>query len=121
MKIEELDAFKRFIFFILRSYFKNWYKANMSLNAPRNDLTLLKEMHALVEIIPITANEAEVKKLMDHLWYLSERLIAFALFDPHVPLDTKKKIVQNMNREIPDQKTPNRFILPVQTFIYLFN
>jgi hypothetical protein len=40
-----------------------------------------------------------MKKFVGHLWYLSEVLVAFALFDDKVSLATKHKMVDALNNE----------------------
>ena len=34
------------------------------------------------------------RKILGHLWYLSEELIALTFFDPEVPIDTKNRMIQ---------------------------
>ena len=47
----------------------------------------------------ITA-KATVSKLRNHTWYMSEELVALALFDPIVPSNTKKLMIEAItNRE----------------------
>lgn len=43
----------------------------------------------------------QIKKLCGHLWYLSEELVALALFDPEVDVDEKKAMVQQLSHSAP--------------------
>lgn len=112
----KLDAIRRFILFVLKVYVKSWFTACLPIVAPRNDLALLKRINSINEIIPSTA-QITMKKLKSHLWYLSEVLVALAFFDPHVPLPTKREMVANLTRELPNQPNKYRFTLSPQTDI----
>lgn len=37
-------------------------------------------------------------KMLGHLWYLSEEMVALAFFDPLVPLDEKAAMVQALGK-----------------------
>jgi len=41
-----------------------------------------------------------LKKLMNHLWYLSEELVALALFDPAITAEEKKAMVAALEIEV---------------------
>lgn len=60
--------------------------------------------------MPTTA-KATINKLTTHLWYLSEKLVGLAFFDPNVTTETKRKMVLNLDRELPEQENENRFTL----------
>ena len=63
----------------------------MPHSAPRLDLQLLKSLVKYKESEEKIATNA-LKKLLNHLWYLSEQLIAFAFFDEDVPIEMKNKM-----------------------------
>lgn len=106
----EMDGIRRFILFILKAYLKHWFLASHAIAAPRNDLCMLKKLNDLLEIMPITA-QAVIGKLTHHLWYLSESLVPIALFDASVPIDVKRRMVDNLDRDLPLQTNKNRFQL----------
>lgn len=77
--------------FAVELYVKSWYTASVPHSAPRLDLQLLKSLVKYKESEEKIATNA-LKKLLNHLWYLSEQLIAFAFFDEDVPIEMKNKM-----------------------------
>ena len=69
--------------FVLSLYIKAWFQAPLSTLAPAMDLQLLKDFRKYASI---NENIAEVafKKFSNHLWYLSEELVALSFFDRNV-------------------------------------
>ena len=47
-------------------------------------------------------------KLLNHMWYLSEELIALSLFDPEVPLPQKRKVVKSMQINVVGNEPPKK-------------
>ena len=82
--------------FAVQIYVKSWFTATVPRSAPRLDLQLLKSLIKYKESDEIIATNA-LKKLSNHLWYLSEELIAFAFFDEDVPIETKNKMREALN------------------------
>lgn len=78
--------------FICRAYVRAWFLAPYAPQAPRTDLTLLKNLFTNKD--DGTHWQAALRKLLDHLWYLSPKLICMALFDKGVTLDEKRDIVK---------------------------
>ena len=68
--------------FAVKFYTKAWTEAPNAAKAPLRDLWLLQapEKHKDKEVA-----KAARSKLANHLWYLSEELVALALFDNDVP------------------------------------
>lgn len=112
----EMDAIRRFILFVLKVYIKHWFTSSMSLTAPANDLSLLKKLDALSDIMPLTSKHT-IEKLKNHLWFLSEILIAFSFYDASIGHECKRKMVENLSRQLPAQRDKNRFVLPGNTII----
>lgn len=79
--------------FIVRLYVGSWFTAPDAVSAPRSDLEFLQNLKRYEEIHP-GISKAAVKKFSGHLWYLSEELVALAMFDPSVPVDTKRVMAQ---------------------------
>lgn len=79
--------------FIVRVYVRAWFTAPDAVSAPRHDLGFLQSLKAYESIHP-AISKAAVKKFSGHLWYLSEELVALALFDPSVPADTKRAMAK---------------------------
>lgn len=88
--------------FICRSYVRAWFLAPLASQAPRNDLSLLKQFYANKDLGKHW--EAALKKMADHLWYLSPMLVVMSLFDKEVSLDEKRQIVAKFqvgNNDVP--------------------
>ena len=77
--------------FIASIYVKHWFSASDAASAPRNDLHLLKSLQDYRNINEKIASAA-LNKIKNHLWYLSEQLIALSFFDDEISIDTKQKM-----------------------------
>lgn len=83
--------------FITKIYIKFWFLAPVAPKAAWNDLQLLQQLHSFPHR---DISEATSRKLAGQLWYLSEDLILFALFDQDVDINTKRAIVKaSMEKE----------------------
>ncbi|KAL4721447.1 hypothetical protein ACJJTC_007164 [Scirpophaga incertulas] len=67
-------------------------------SAPRNDLQLLKDLKAFESVNKNLATIA-LKKILNHLWYLSEELVSLAFFDDELSVQEKKKMVEALKIE----------------------
>lgn len=94
-------------------YLKSWITAPLATNAPLNDFLLIKQLlsYPVPNISSVTST-----KLGLHLWYLSEELIALALFDNRVSVETKKLMITAMNTPAPDHP-PKRPRLESSVFL----
>ena len=92
LTVKEERGLRSVAVFISRVYAKAWTEASLAASAPRGDLELLQALNAYHEVDDVVA-KAALNKLKGHLWYLSEELVALALFDTNVPLVTKRKIL----------------------------
>ena len=77
--------------FLAKVYLKFWFLAPMASTAARNDLQLLQQLHTYPQN---NISAATSTKMSGHLWYLSEDLILFSLFDPEVDSTTKRAILK---------------------------
>lgn len=91
-----MDAIKRFLLFAVKIYLRHWLKTGSAIKAPISDLNMLKDLSNLSEVMPQTA-KATLAKLLNHLWYLSQTLVAISFFDDEVPLNDKVEMVHRMN------------------------
>lgn len=100
LKKREIDGLREICKFIICFYVKIWFDAPRAIKAPSQDLTLIQE---LIKYRKFNArvSETALRKFSNHLWYLSEDLIALAFFDGSVSNEVKVKMVKNMqNREV---------------------
>ena len=99
---EQLKDIYSLAIFLSVFYTKAWLTCTNAADAPFHDLELLKTVLKIeealtnnpkswpLEFLPLI-KEARMK-LERHMWYLSERLVPFALFSDHVTHSDKKKI-----------------------------
>lgn len=101
-----LNAIRAMLLFYFKVYLKNWFTATDATSAPRKDLQLLKELKAFEDICGKA--EAAFSKWTNHLWYLGEKVVALALFDPEVSIQMKIKMIERLERPS-TQKNPNKY------------
>ncbi|KAK0055989.1 hypothetical protein Bpfe_014658 [Biomphalaria pfeifferi] len=83
-------------------YLRVWITAPLAINAPLNDFLLMRQ---LLEYPDVNISSVTSKKLGLHLWYISEELVALALFDSRVPAETKKLMLAAMENAAPEHPT----------------
>ena len=94
--------------FLCLYYIVPWLSASVGPDAPKNDLELLKDLSYVISkpsLFPEHFHEfasAGRNKLMDHLWYISERLVPFCLFSEKVNTQEKQKVRQAILRYTTD-------------------
>ena len=81
--------------FVSLVYVKQWNEAPRGIRAPLNDIKFLS-------VLKTYPNQAVASKIhaafSRHLWFLSEHLVAIALFDDRVSSKMKGKMVRNLQR-----------------------
>jgi hypothetical protein len=87
---KQSDEFFKVCVFVSSFYIKHWYTCPSAVSAPAADLELLKALSERTE----KHLQAAFRKLCNHLWYLSETLVCFSLFDDKVPIDEKRDLVK---------------------------
>lgn len=100
LKLTKKDekAVREICIFTVMIYIKYWFQASTSQSAPRNDLQLLKDLKAFESVNKNLATIA-LKKILNHLWYLSEELVSLAFFDDELSVQEKKKMVEALKIE----------------------
>ena len=93
------SGLKAICMFTVCIYIKVWFTAGVALSAPRIHLQLLKDLNRYQDKNHVTANAA-LRKILGHLWYLSEELVALAFFDDQVPNETKRKMVSALQNSV---------------------
>jgi len=76
---QELKALRCFRLFTVTIYVRAWFTSPSSSDAPYNDLCLLQTLESFGKVDSQVADIA-LKKMREHLWYLSADLIGLALF-----------------------------------------
>lgn len=103
--------------FIVSIYIRHWFSAPNAASAPRNDLTLLKSLHNYKSINAQIA-DAALHKVKNHLWYLSEELIALSFFDDEIGIETKEKMKDSLEKPA-EPGPPKKIQIDLNTIINL--
>ena len=84
---------RRVSLFVTTTYFKYWFACPLSSEAPRNDLQFLISLKSYPDegVAKVAFNG-----FSQHLWYLSEILVGFSLFDKEITCEEKRRMVYNM-------------------------
>ena len=98
---KEKSAIKAINQFVVKCYIKPWFLSRIAVCAPCVDLALLKMLTSEECYHPV------LRKFKNHLWYLSEELIALLLFDSDVSISRKQQIVQAIQANVV-QKEPTK-------------
>lgn len=90
----------------MKLYIKVWFRCTNAIDAPLQDLTFIQDA------IKYSETNSEIsaiilKKMSNHLWYISEETIALAFFDSKVPYEEKRKMVENLKSKEPIVKLKN--------------
>lgn len=104
---QEEAACLQFCLFITLIYVKYWTLSTKTVDAPINDLNLIKQLGKYATIsmdISVIATNA----LHRHLSYLGEELAVFALFSDEVPNETKNKMRNVLQTVTPVQNVIRR-------------
>ena len=87
------------ILYTVYIYIKVWVTAGVASSAPCIHLQLLKDLNSYKDKDQVIANVAS-RKILGHLWYLSDELIALAFFDDQVSNETKRKMVSVLQNSV---------------------
>lgn len=93
----EEKSFRDIVVHIIRHHIKAWFRCGYAIEAPQNDLSFMKAIHEHSTIDKEISHIA-VAKFANHLWYLSDESILFALFDDNVSFDEKRKMTQVLTK-----------------------
>lgn len=93
MTSKEMQALRRIIVFTIRCHVKAWFQSTDVIKAPNHDLCFVKELYEYRKIDAETSKIA-IEKFCNHLWYLNDEFAAFALYDPQVSMDEKRKMAE---------------------------
>ncbi|KAK0053790.1 hypothetical protein Bpfe_016784 [Biomphalaria pfeifferi] len=88
LKASEEKALMTFNLFVVEVYVEAWFQAPFSVYAPANDLHLLGQWTSYKNPTLCQATSVAFRR---HVWYLSELLVCFALFDERVGLEERER------------------------------
>ena len=96
--------------FIVKIYVKVWMLAENAIQAPNNDLKLVRDIHGFRKVDSIIS-KAALNKIQGHLWYLADECIALSFFDENVSLQCKRKMVKSISTRSTDTAKCKRLIV----------
>ena len=93
---EEVAEHVKFSNFVILFYVKQWLETPLTEDAALNDLALYKSLMELNKGPHLVYASAYLKRMHEHLWYLSEELVIFTLFSSKADNSTKTKCAKVM-------------------------
>lgn len=103
---KQLNGLRDVCLFLVKIYVNAWFGCTNAISAPRQDLSFVKESIEYVKTDPSVSKEV-LRKMMNHLWFLSEELVALAFFDPDVSFEEKRSMVKRLKSEDANVKLRN--------------
>uniref|UniRef100_A0A034W6C5 Uncharacterized protein n=1 Tax=Bactrocera dorsalis TaxID=27457 RepID=A0A034W6C5_BACDO len=97
MQEEQKAALADVCIFIVRFYIKIRFKCSDATAAPVDDVNIIKSLK-YYESIDFTTSDAALRKLSNHLWYLTEEAATLAFFDDRLSVETKVKMVSALKK-----------------------
>ena len=84
-----MSDLQQLVQFISLYYVKPWFEAPLLVDAPINDLLLIKDLQLCPDV---KIAEVALSKLKNHLWYLTEEVAPLALMSSKLSISDKIKI-----------------------------
>lgn len=103
---KEQNGMRDVCIFMIRIYIKAWFGCTNAIEAANQDYNFVKDSVAYAEIDSMVSSTL-LKKIANHLWYLSQETIALAFFDSHVSLEEKRQMVERLQCAEPMVKLVN--------------
>ena len=107
-KEEESEVQRVFIFTVV-VYAKAWFRAPLSVSAPRNDLELYRIVLKYREVEPAISFQV-LKSIRRHQWYLTPQMVTLSLADTSLPAKEREEIARILHSfprvEIPMGRPP---------------
>lgn len=83
LTLNETKEVERMAFFVGLFHSQAFLTSRLACSAPRNDIKYLRLMHRF-KLVDFEAGNEAVRSCFRHLWYLTEELVIFCLFDEHL-------------------------------------
>uniref|UniRef100_A0A6V7II93 Uncharacterized protein n=1 Tax=Bracon brevicornis TaxID=1563983 RepID=A0A6V7II93_9HYME len=118
LKKDQIEETRQVCPFIILFYVKSWLTCPFAIEASRLDLASLRDLIQYRNINATVAN-AVLKKFSGHLWYITEELIALALFGFKVSKDEKIKLPQALKQRSSEGKYLKRITIECPNIVSL--
>ena len=109
----EKKAIGEVCIFIVTFYVKTWFTCTLPIKAPNLNLQFIKSLKSY-EIVDSQISTAAIKKLCNHLWYLTDEAAALSFFDESIPFETKHLMVQALKTKSSINSTKRLTLQPYQ-------
>ena len=96
MTARELQALQRFNRFVVLVYLQSWFTSRCVVDAPVNDIRLIGRLRAFDDK---GIQNAGLKMMIRHSWYLSPELATLALFSAKLTSEEKAMLVENVGQD----------------------
>lgn len=114
LSMQEINNLRHVCIFLILVYIRVWFSCSLAIQAPNNDLEMVKKLLHYKDVNQSVSQKA-LKKIGDHMWYLNEELAPLALFDNNVSDEIKKKMCTAMLRNPQSQLIKDkRYIVEVK-------
>lgn len=94
----ELNGIRDVCIFLILIYIKAWFRSNLSIEAPNNDIQFIQASIAYSQTDP-TISDIIIEKFSNHLWYLASESIGLSFFDENVSNEEKTKMITALNTQ----------------------
>lgn len=91
----EVNGLIEVVGFITKCYSSFWFNADKPEQAPVNDLEFIRKLERY-KTINIKIAEKAISKFINHLYYLNDECVGFALFDDRIDDETKANLSERM-------------------------
>lgn len=113
--------------FVIMCYSVFWFNAEKADQAPLNDIDFLKNLENYKKINHNIAEKA-ISKFLNHLYYMNEECVGFALLDDRIDFETKAKLATKISGNISeednleeDEEIPKKLTIKHQNLSYFIN
>ena len=115
MSVEETTKVQEITVFLALIYCKYWFRAPLSLSAPRNDL----EMYGLIlqfRTYRSTWAFKLLEKMRHHLWYLTPQLIVLSLCDRGLSDEEREELAKTIHSTLRGEIKTGKPEFPIMTW-----
>lgn len=98
----ELKGLTEVAGFIIKCYAISWFNAHKAEQAAVNDIEFLRCLENY-KSVNTKISEKAISKFINHLYYLSEECVGFALFDDRINTETKAVLIEKMCLNLPEE------------------
>lgn len=117
LSARDLDGLRDVCVFLVRIYIRAWIGCTNAITAPNQDFNFVRNAVTYAQVDrPVSA--VILKKMSNHLWYLSPELMAMAFFDSNVLIEEKRKMIDRLQYDEPIVKVgENRNVQRPELFV----